>query len=147
MNDFNIVNRQLTSEETQQVNLGFDNLSLEEGIELEGTERMTFVAMHGKNLIGCSSGLAHKNGGKYSGWFYLSDLFVEKKFRNKGLGSNLLKELEEKTKSDGIQNIWLWTSGLSTLRFYKRHGYTQFAAMENWYSDGSSRIGLTKALT
>ncbi|MGS2727872.1 GNAT family N-acetyltransferase [Psychroserpens sp. BH13MA-6] len=147
MSDIEILNRELTSEETEQVNSGFDNLSLEEGIELESTKRITFVALKGKNLIGCSSGLAHKNGGKYSGWFYLTDLFIEKEFRNKGIGSDLLNELEDKTKEVGIQNIWLWTSGLSTLRFYKRHGYSQFVEMEKWYSDGSSRIGLRKTLT
>lgn len=147
MADIKILNRELTSEETEQVNSGFDNLSLEEGVELERTKRITFVALKRKSLIGCASGLAHKNGDNYSGWFHLTDLFIEKEFRNKGVGSDLLNELEQKAKVDGIENIWLWTSGLSTLRFYKRHGYTQFVEMENWYSDGSSRIGLRKTLT
>ncbi len=147
MNDINIVNRELTSEEIEHVNSGFDYLSLEEGIELESTEQISFVALNEDRLVGCSSGLAHKNGEKYSGWFYLTDLFVEKEFRNQGIGSALLKELEEKTRTAGVQKIWLWTSGPSTLRFYNRHGYTQFAEMENWYSDGSSRIGLRKTIT
>jgi GNAT superfamily N-acetyltransferase len=147
MNEINIVNRELTSTEIEQVNSGFDNLSIEEGIELESTDRISFVALNGDRLVGCSSGLAHKNGGKYSGWFFLTDLFIEKEYRNKGIGSNLLKELEEMIRTVGVKNIWLWTSGPSTLRFYYRHGYTQFVEMENWYSDGSSRIGLRKPLT
>lgn len=122
MNDINIVNRELTLQEVAQVNSGFDALSIEEGIELEHTERISFAAMNGNNLIGCSSGLAHKNGAKYSGWFYLTDLFVDKEFRDQGLGTILLKALEEKTKTMGIQNIWLWTSGSPSLRFYDRHG-------------------------
>ena len=146
MNDINIVNRKLTSEEIEHVNSGFDDLSIEEGIELESTERISFVALNGDSLIGCSSGLAHKNGEEYSGWFYLTDLFIDKKFRNQSIGSDLLKKLEEKTKKVGVQNIWLWTSGSSSLRFYNRHGFTQFAEMENWYSDGSSRVGLRKNL-
>ncbi|WP_323789798.1 GNAT family N-acetyltransferase [Psychroserpens sp.] len=146
MNNINIVNRELTSEEIELVNSGFDNLSLEEGIALESTERISFVALIGSTLIGCSSGLAHKNGEKYSGWFYLTDLFVEKKFRDQGLGSVLLTELEDKISTIGVQNIWLWTSGPPTLRFYDRHGYTQFTEMENWYSDGSSRVGLRKKI-
>ena len=147
MNDIRILNRELTSEETKQVNSGFDKLSIEEGIALESTKKISFVALKGKSLIGCASGLAHKNGDNFSGWFHLTDLFVEKELRNQGLGSKLLNELEEKTKIVGIKNIWLWTSGLSTIRFYKRHGYTQFVALENWYSDGSSRIGFRKTLT
>ena len=147
MNDITIVNRELTPEEIQLVNSGFDALSIEEGVELESTERISFVALNGDALIGCSTGLAHKNGDQYSGWFHLTDLFVEKEFRNQGLGSNLLKDLEEKVRTMGVCNIWLWTSGPATLRFYNRHGYTQFTEMENWYSDGSSRIGLRKTIT
>ena len=92
----------------------------------------------------CASITADKNGQLYSGWFHLTDLFVDKGFRDRGIGSDLLKELEEKTRIAGVQNIWLWTSGTPTLRFYSRHGYTQFAEMENWYSNGSSRVGFRK---
>lgn len=147
MNHISIVNRALTSEETELVNKGFDKLSLEEGIALESTERISFVAMNENTLIGCASGLAHKNGERYSGWFHLTDLYVAKEFRNQGLGFDLLSALEEELKDLVIQNIWLWTSGAATLRFYNRHGYNQFAAMEQWYSDGSSRIGFRKKLS
>lgn len=146
MYDINIINRELTPEESELVNSGFDDLSLEEGIEIESTERISFVALNGNSLVGCSSGLAHKNGKIYSGWFYLTDLFVQKEFRNQGLGSELLKAIEEKTKTIGVKNIWLWTSGALSLRFYDRYGYKQFTKMENWYSDGSSRVGLRKQI-
>jgi len=147
MNDINIVHRDLTPREIEQVNQGFDELAKEEGIALESTERISFAAMQGDRLVGSCSGLAHKNGVSYSAWFHLTDLFVDKAFRNQNIGSQLLKDLEEKTKSLDIQNIWLWTSGAPSLRFYKRHGYVQFAEKENWYSDGSSRIGLRKSIT
>lgn len=146
MDHINIVNRELTPEEIELVNLGFDNLSLEEGVEIESTERISFVALNGNRFIGCSSGLAHKNGGNYSGWFYLTDLFVEKEFRNQGLGAALLKKLEDETRRIGVQNIWLWTSGLPTLKFYGRYDYKKFTEMENWYSDGSARVGLRKKI-
>lgn len=147
MNNISIEHRQLTAEEVEQVNSGFDALSFEEDVELESTERMSLAAMYGNRLVGCSSGLAHKNGKHYSGWFHLTDLFIEKEFRNQGLGSTLLKELEQKLRMIGVENIWLWTSGVPTIRFYERHGYSQFVEMENWYSDGSSRIGLRKTIS
>ncbi|HSQ85910.1 MAG TPA: GNAT family N-acetyltransferase [Desulfobacterales bacterium] len=146
MNGITIIKRELTSEEIEYVNSGFDDLYSEEGIELESKERISLVALNGDRLIGCAIGSAHKNGENYSGWFHLTDLYVEKEFRNEGLGTDLLKELEESNRTAGIQHIWLWTSGQSTLRFYKRHGYIEFAEMENWYSDGSSRIGLRKTI-
>lgn len=146
MTEFNIINREMTPEEIEKMDTGFDQLSLEEGVELESSEKLTFVALEGDTFIGCSSGLAYKNGGKYSGWFFLADLYVEKAYRSQGLGSDLLKALEKQVAAIGVKNIWLWTSGEKTLKFYRGHGYTEFTQMEAWYSDGSSRVGLRKNL-
>ena len=96
MNEINIVNREMTAEEIKRMDLGFDELSLEEGVELERSDRFSFVALIENTFIGCSSGLAYKNGENYSGWFFLTDLFVEKEYRSKGLGAKLLKSIEEK---------------------------------------------------
>jgi ribosomal protein S18 acetylase RimI-like enzyme len=146
MNKISIVNREMTSEEIKRMNLGFDELSLEEGVEIESSERFSFVALKGTTFIGCSSGLAFKNGENYSGWFFLTDLFVEKEYRSKGLGTKLLKALEKQMVSLGIMHIWLWTSGYEALKFYQRQEYEKFTEFENWYSDGSSRVGLRKNL-
>ncbi len=146
MNDIRIVNREMTSEEIKQMDLGFEELMLEEGLAIESSNRFSFVAVQGNNFIGCSSGLALKNGEQYSGWFFLTDLFVKKEYRSQGLGTKLLKSTEEQAISIGLKHIWLWTSGDKALRFYQRQAYRKFAEMENWYSDGSSRIGLRKNL-
>lgn len=146
MKNINIENREMTSEEIKQMDTGFDQLSLEEGIAIESSDQFTFVALDGNTFIGCSSGLAYKNGENYSGWFYLTDLFVEKEYRSKGLGSKLLKSIEEQAVTIGIKHIWLWTSGYKALKFYHRQGYKKFTELENWYSDGSSRVGLRKNL-
>ncbi len=144
MNNLKIVCRELTSNESNRMNTGFDELSIEEGVELESSERFSFVAEKRDGLIGCSSGLAFKNGENYSGWFQLTDLFVEKENRSKGLGKDLLQITEVKMASVGIKHIFLWTSGIKAIKFYERHGYKKFIEMENWYSDRSSRIGLRK---
>ena len=146
MQTIHIVKRALSAQEKEHINSGFDNLSLEHGIALESTTPISLVALHEDTLMGCATGLAHKNGAQFSGWFHLTDLFVDKAFRDQGIGSRLLKELEQTTKAVGVKNIWLWTSGAASIRFYNRHGYAQFAAMDNWYSDGSSRIGLRKTI-
>ncbi len=136
----------MTTEEIEQMNAGFDKLSLEEGVEIEHSDRFSFVALIGNDFIGCSSGLAYKNGVNYSGWFFLTDLFVAKKYRSKGLGAKLLKSIEEKVAIVGVKHIWLWTSGDKALKFYHRQAYNKFTEMENWYSDGNSRVGLRKNL-
>lgn len=146
MKNINIVNREMTTEEIKRMDLGFEELSIEEGVEAESSDRLSFVALEENTFIGCSSGLAYKNGEHYSGWFFLTDLFVEKAYRSKGLGATLLKKTEEQAVSLGLKHIWLWTSGEKALRFYHRHAYKNFVEMENWYSDGSSRVGLRKEL-
>ncbi len=146
MSKISIIDRVMTSKEIKLMNLGFDALSLEEGIEIESSETVSFVALKEDTFIGCASGLAFKNGENYSGWFFLTDLYVEKGYRSKGLGLQLLKSIEEKVITLGVKHIWLWTSGYKALKFYQREEYKKFTEMENWYSDGSSRVGLRKNL-
>jgi len=134
----------MTPDEINRMNFGFDELTTEEGLELESSDKFSFVALEGNTFIGGASGLAYKNGENYSGWFYLTEIFVEKEYRSKGLGTQLLKSIEAHAISVGIKHIWLWTSGDKALRFYKRQEYKKFTEMENWYSDGSSRVGLRK---
>lgn len=146
MNKIIIENREMTTEELARMNTGFDDHSLENNVEIQHSKRFGFVALDGNTFIGCSSGLAYKNGEQYSGWFFLTDLFVKKEYRSKGLGAKLLKSVEKEIVSIGIKHIWLWTSGDGALKFYKRHEYITFTEMEGWYSDGSSRVGLRKNL-
>jgi len=105
MKEISIVNREMTPEEFKRMNLGFEELSIEEGLGVESAERFSFVASKGNRFIGCSSGLAYKNGENYSGWFSLTDLFVEKEYRSKGLGAKLLKSIEEQIAALGVKPI------------------------------------------
>lgn len=147
MNSIRILNRAMTSEEFDQMKSGFDEHTLDHDIEIQSADRFGFVALKGTSFIGCSSGLAYKNGQDYSGWFYLTDLFVVKKHRYKRLGEKLLKNLEVEMSAIGVKHIWTWTAGYEAPNFYKKQGYEPFANMEKWYSDGSSRIGLRKNLS
>jgi GNAT superfamily N-acetyltransferase len=136
----------MTPVELARMNAGFDENTLEHGVEIQSSERFGFVAIDGTKFVGCSSGLAYKNGAEYSGWFYLTDLFVEQEYRLQGIGAKLLGALEAKLLKHGINKIWTWTAGYEGPQFYKSQGYKVFAEMEGWYSSGDSRIGLRKAL-
>lgn len=146
MDTITIVNHEMTSEEFDRSKLGFDEYTLESDVKIQDSERVSYVALRQERFVGCSSGLAYKNGNEYSGWFYLTDLFVEKDHRFQGIGSELLAELERKIMSIGIKDIWTWTAGYEAPEFYIKQGYEIFAEMENWYSNGSSRFGLRKKL-
>jgi len=146
MDKISIQNREMTAQEYSRMNSGFDEHSIENNVDIQQSKRVSFVSLDEKTFIGCASGLAYKNGDQYSGWFFLTDIFVEKAYRSKGLGTRLLKSIEEEVKAVGVKYIWLWTSGDQALKFYKRHQYSIFAEMEKWYSDGSPRVGLRKKL-
>jgi ribosomal protein S18 acetylase RimI-like enzyme len=90
--------------------------------------------------------LAYKNEGVFSGWFYITDLFVDDGFRHEGLGSQLIGELERELIKIGIHSMWTWTAGYEAPSFYQKLGYSVFAQLENYYSDGSSKIAFRKKL-
>jgi GNAT superfamily N-acetyltransferase len=141
-----ILQREMTAEEFARMKAGFDENSLDNKVAIQSADRYGFVAMDGDTFIGCSSGLAYKNADDYSGWFYLTDLFVEKAYRSQRIGAQLLTALEEEIITIGVRHIWTWTAGYEAPEFYKKQGYEIFTEMENWYADGSSRVGLRKQL-
>lgn len=147
MNKIKIENREMTSKEFARMKTGFDEHTLDNDVEVQSAVRFSFVVSEEEKFIGCSSGLAYKNKEEYSGWFYLTDLFVEKEYRAQGWGAKLLSALENEIITKGIQHIWVWTAGYEAPTFYQKQGYEIFTEMENWYSDGSSRVGLRKKLS
>lgn len=146
MYDIHIVEREMTSPELARMNSGFDEHSIDNHVAIQSSDRFGYVALDGDKFIGCSSGLAYKNSERYSGWFYLTDLFVEKAYRGKGIGAKLLQALEATVAKQGVTKIWTWTAGYEAPNFYKKQGYVVFAELEEWYSNGDSRVALRKAL-
>lgn len=147
MSEIQILNREMTPAEFDRMKTGFDEHTIDNGVLVQEADRYTYVAATDNQFVGCASGLAYKNGEAYSGWFYLTDLFVEAPFRGTGLGARLLAALEQRVTAVGVTQIWTWTAGYEAPGFYKKQGYTLFTEMEHWYSDGSSRVGFKKRLT
>ena len=63
------------------------------------------------------------------GWLYIKGLWVSDSARSKGLGSKLLRKLEEHAFSKGITNYRLETTSFQALKFYKKHGYELFGEL------------------
>ena len=139
-NTIDIVEREMTATEFERENKGFEEHALEFGVDDPPEIRYGYVALDGEIFIGCVSGL------QYRQWFYITDLWLEKPYRKRGLGAKLLQQIEMKAIHEGVQHIWTWTAGYEAPSFYQKQGYTIFCEFENYYSTGHSRIGLRKLL-
>ncbi len=72
-------------------------------------------------------------------------LFVDEKYRNKGMGSFLLKQVEDKARERGAQVARLDTFDFQALNFYLKHGYEIWGVLEDC-PKGHKRYCLKKRL-
>ena len=144
MNEIEVVEREMSNAEFARMNAGFDEHTLEHGNPLGTSDRYGLVLTDSGKFIGCSSGLVYKNGGVYNGWFYLTDLFVEKPYRKQGFGAELLQKLEDRVAALGVVHFWVITAGYEAPGFYQNQGYAIFFEQEHYYATGHSRVMLRK---
>lgn len=144
MSAIKVVEREMSDAEFARMNAGFDEHTREHGNPLGTSERYGFVLTDSGVFVGCSSGLVYKNGDVYNGWFYLTDLFVEKPYRKQGFGAELLQTLEERVAALGVVHYWVITAGYEAPGFYQGQGYTLFFEQEHYYATGHSRVMLRK---
>ena len=76
---------------------------------------------------------------------FISVLFVDEKYRNKGLGSRLLTYAEQYAKSAGIKLSHLDTFDFQAKDFYLKQGYEIFGVL-NHCPRGHTRYYLKKLL-
>lgn len=97
--------------------------------------------------------IAFANFGKNSFSVHSWDLYwiaVHKDFRNRKLGSLLLKSVENNVRKNGGKILWIETSGrplyVPTVEFYKRNGYTLDAVLKDFYAPGDPKLIFSKEL-
>jgi ribosomal protein S18 acetylase RimI-like enzyme len=82
--------------------------------------------------------------------WYLYWIAVSKQTQAKGVGSQLLKHVEESVRRAGGRILIIETSSLPhydlTRRFYLKHGYDQEARIRDFYADGDDLIAFRKRL-
>ncbi len=96
-------------------------------ILIQGYDKDTFVG-------GILGKIAYK-------WLYIDLLFVEEKYRKKGIGSSLLGQIEGIAIKEGIRHFHLNTGSFQVgPRFYEKHGYEIFAKRDIFTNDGKTHI-------
>jgi len=81
----------------------------------------------------------------FSGWVYVSLLWVEESLRNKGNSAKLLKMIENEAVKLECKYAHLDTYSFEARPFYEKNGYMLFATLEN-YPSGHSKYFLKKRL-
>ncbi len=82
-------------------------------------EEFCFVAEDdSEEIAGALTGITHYNE------VHLGDLIIDKKYRRQGLGTKLVKTVEEEYGKKGFEKITLTTFGFQAPGFYKKLGYS-----------------------
>lgn len=89
------------------------------------TEDKNFYAYDEEKLIGGAIGFVC-----YS-WYYLDLLFVEDAYRKKGIGSQLLKQIEQFAKENHLTGVRMETWDFQALGFYQSNGYKVFGEIKD----------------
>jgi len=97
--------RDISKKELGDIYDDFRKIEVQDGVPPSNQRRYQFVAEENGKIIGFASGITNHK------WFYLSDMWVHEDYRRQGLGAKLLKLLEDKVKSAGMEHIWTWTTG------------------------------------
>ena len=91
------------------------------------------------NLIGLARGHSMWE------WLYVRTLWVNEIYRNDGVGSELLKEVQELAEHRKCGGIHLETWNKNNLHFYEKNGFQSYGALED-FPKGHVRYSLCKRL-
>ena len=97
-------------------------------------------SQNGEEIAGILAGIGYWNG------LEIKIIWVEASFRNKGIGTLLLKHVEEVAKDKGATVSMLDTFDFQAETFYLKNGYESIGEIKN-FPDGHRRIYFSKRLT
>ena len=78
-------------------------------------------------------------------WLFVQFLAVPESLRGEGVGTELLGRAESWARERGLVGMWLDTFAFGAPEFYRTHGFTEFAAIED-HPLGSRRHFFLKRL-
>ena len=84
-----------------------------------------FLVYVNDNLIGGAIGFI-----RYK-WYFLDLLYVDEKYRGKGIGSKLIHEVEKIAKEKNLIGVRIETWDFQAREFYEKNGYEVYATFED----------------
>ena len=136
-----IIERDITREELDYICGDFKQLEFAEGVPPQESRRFQYTLEDDGRLLGYVSGITEHR------YFYLTDLWIAEPLRRRGHGSKLLRIIEDRARSIGMQHIYLWTAGKANEAFYEANGYSCFTVLEGKFGvEGYDQSGYRKKL-
>lgn len=101
----------------------------------EGHRRDThyFIGKCGESLVGLIGYVRYSRDVYGIGWFAVS-----REYRRQGLGSLLLKKVEEELRGKArliVAECWNSAENKPAIKFYRKHGYVSSATIPDFYDD------------
>ena len=78
-------------------------------------------------------------------WMYIGWVWVDEKYRGRGIGKQLMSDAEREAKELGCDHTHLTTLDFQAQEFYEKSGYEVFAALED-YPPGHTRFMMKKLI-
>ncbi len=114
----------LDDELEKMIGTEFDKFAIKNGITCKYTF-FNFIAKENEKVIGILTGHS------YYDEVHISDLIILEQYRNKHIGTDLIKSVEEHYKNKGFKNINLTTYNFQAPEFYKKCGFNIEFIREN----------------
>lgn len=99
--------------------------NISENVDVAVERYNNFLAFDDHELIGGACGFTRYN------WYFLEILYVNKMYRDKDVGSNLLKEIEKFARENGLSGVRMETWSFQARGFYEKNGYTVFGELKD----------------
>lgn len=71
-------------------------------------------------------------GGTYWGWLYIDRFWINEKYRNQGLGKNIIKIAEEEAKMRGCKKAQVDTHDFQAFDFYVKQDYKTICEIKDF---------------
>jgi len=113
---------------------------------LQDSNSVSLIAQVNGEIAGFIIGLIQHIRGIKTGHIYTID--VATKYRRKGVGAKLLKEIERIFAQKGVKVCYLEArqNNVAALKLYKKQSYAEMERLDNYYFKGAHGVRLQKRL-
>ena len=118
-----IINTRLRKNNMEKCSWFKDNIS--EDINISSVKNNNFLEFDNDKLIGGAIGFVEYN------WYFLDLLYIDEEYRNRNIGTNLIKEIEKFALKEHLTGVRMETWNFQAKGFYEKNGYSVFGEIKD----------------